>query len=65
MWYGWSFELLIFNPSLLCLTSNIKIVKGYIRKGKILQGMQDAGKAMTAYEKALEIDSNNAGKFKF
>ena len=35
-------------------------VKGWIRKGKILQGMQDPGKAMTAYEKALEIDSNNA-----
>ena len=36
------------------------LVKGWIRKGKILQGMQDPSKAMTAYQKALEIDPNNA-----
>jgi len=43
-----------------CVELDPKFIKGWIRKGKILQGMQDAGKAMTAYEKALEIDSNNA-----
>lgn len=35
-------------------------VKGWIRKGKILQGMQDAGKAMSAYQNALELDPSNA-----
>lgn len=36
------------------------VVKGWIRKGKILQGMQQSSKALTAYQKALEIDSSNA-----
>jgi len=35
------------------------IVKGWIRKGKILQGMQQSSKALSAYQKALEIDSSN------
>jgi len=35
------------------------LVKGWIRKGKILQGMQQSSKALTAYQKALEIDSSN------
>jgi len=43
-----------------CVELDPKFIKGWIRKGKILQGMQDAGKAMTAYEKALEVDPNNA-----
>ena len=34
------------------------IVKGWIRKGKILQGMQQYSKACTAFQKALELDSN-------
>ena len=33
-------------------------VKGWIRKGKILQGMQQYSKASTAYQKALELDPN-------
>lgn len=33
-------------------------VKGWIRKGKILQGMQQYSRATTAYQKALELDSN-------
>lgn len=36
------------------------VVKGWLRKGKILQGMQDPSRAQTAYEKALEIDPNNS-----
>jgi len=43
-----------------CVELDPKFIKGWIRKGKILQGMQDSSKAMTAYEKALEIDPNNA-----
>jgi len=42
------------------LVSSYYIVKGWIRKGKILQGMQDASKAMSAYQKALEIDPTNS-----
>jgi len=36
------------------------LVKGWVRKGKILQGMQEHSKAVVAYEKALEIDSTNS-----
>lgn len=36
------------------------LVKGWIRKGKILQGMQQSSKAIAAYQKALEMDPNNA-----
>jgi len=43
-----------------CLELDPTFIKGYIRKGKILQGMQDPGKALSAYQKALEIDANNA-----
>jgi len=43
-----------------CVELDPKFIKGWIRKGKILQGMQDASKAMSAYQKALEIDPNNA-----
>jgi len=42
-----------------CLQLDPKFIKAWIRKGKILQGMQDSGKAMTAYQKALEMDPNN------
>ncbi|KAL6260272.1 hypothetical protein P5V15_007804 [Pogonomyrmex californicus] len=37
-----------------------KFIKGWIRKGKILQAMQQQGKALTAYQKALELDSQNS-----
>lgn len=36
-----------------------KFIKGWIRKGKILQAMQQQGKALTAYQKALELDPQN------
>lgn len=44
----------------MCIKLDEKFIKGYIRKGKILQGMQQTSKASTAYQKALEIDPNNA-----
>uniref|UniRef100_A0A1B6DW00 Stress-induced-phosphoprotein 1 n=1 Tax=Clastoptera arizonana TaxID=38151 RepID=A0A1B6DW00_9HEMI len=43
-----------------CVKLDPKFIKGWIRKGKILQGMQQQGKAVAAYQKALEIDSSNA-----
>uniref|UniRef100_A0A0K8TBK0 Stress-induced-phosphoprotein 1 n=1 Tax=Lygus hesperus TaxID=30085 RepID=A0A0K8TBK0_LYGHE len=43
-----------------CLELDPKFIKGWIRKGKILQGMQQPSKAFTAYQKALDIDPTNA-----
>ncbi|XP_017003745.2 stress-induced-phosphoprotein 1 [Drosophila takahashii] len=43
-----------------CIKLDEKFIKGYIRKGKILQGMQQQSKAQAAYQKALELDPNNA-----
>lgn len=43
-----------------CVELDPKFIKGWIRKGKILQGMQQHGKAISAYQKALELDSTNA-----
>ncbi|KAH8334426.1 hypothetical protein KR059_010110 [Drosophila kikkawai] len=43
-----------------CIKLDDKFIKGYIRKGKILQGMQQTSKAQSAYQKALELDPNNA-----
>lgn len=43
-----------------CCKLDDKFIKGWIRKGKILQGMQQSNKALTAYQKALEIDATNA-----
>jgi len=43
-----------------CVELDPKFIKGWIRKGKILQGMQQHSKAMTAYQKALDLDANNA-----
>ncbi|KAH8369013.1 hypothetical protein KR200_002754 [Drosophila serrata] len=43
-----------------CIKLDEKFIKGYIRKGKILQGMQQTSKAQSAYQKALELDPNNA-----
>ncbi|KAI4502027.1 hypothetical protein M0802_002709 [Mischocyttarus mexicanus] len=42
-----------------CVEIDPKFIKGWIRKGKILQGMQQQGKALTAYQKALELDPSN------
>lgn len=41
-----------------CLELEPTFVKGWIRKGKILQGMQQYSRATTAFQKALELDSN-------
>lgn len=43
-----------------CCKLDDKFIKGWIRKGKILQGMQQPAKALSAYQKAMEIDSSNA-----
>lgn len=43
-----------------CLQLDPKFIKGWIRKGKILQGMQQPGKAISAYQRALDIDPTNA-----
>lgn len=43
-----------------CVELDPKFIKGWIRKGKILQGMQQQSKAISAYQKALELDSTNA-----
>ncbi|XP_015608933.1 stress-induced-phosphoprotein 1 [Cephus cinctus] len=43
-----------------CVEIDPKFIKGWIRKGKILQGMQQQGKALSAYQKALELDPSNA-----
>ncbi|KAF4520599.1 hypothetical protein B566_EDAN006010 [Ephemera danica] len=43
-----------------CVTLDPKFIKGWIRKGKILQGMQQSSKAIAAYQKAMEIDPANA-----
>lgn len=44
----------------MCTKLDEKFIKGWIRKGKILQGMQQQSKALTAYQRALEIDPTNA-----
>lgn len=43
-----------------CVEIDPKFIKGWIRKGKILQGMQQQGKAISAYQKALDLDPTNA-----
>lgn len=43
----------------MCTKLDVKFIKGWIRKGKILQGMQQQSKALTAYQRALEIDPTN------
>lgn len=43
-----------------CVKLDPKFIKGWIRMGKILQGMQQASKALTSYQKALELDPQNA-----
>lgn len=43
----------------MCTKLDEKFIKGWVRKGKILQGMQQPSKALTAYQKALEIDPTN------
>jgi tetratricopeptide (TPR) repeat protein len=43
-----------------CVELDPKFIKGWVRKGKIHQGMQQHSKAISAYQKALELDSTNA-----
>jgi len=43
-----------------CLELDPKFIKGWLRKGKILQGMQDPSRAQAAYERALEVDPTNS-----
>lgn len=42
-----------------CLELDEKFLKGWIRKGKILQGMQQPSKAIAAYQSALALDPAN------
>lgn len=44
----------------MCTKLDDKFIKGWIRKGKIFQGMQQQSKALAAYQKALEIDPTNS-----
>jgi len=41
-----------------CIRLDPTFIKGYLRKGGVLQGMKQMSKAATAFQKALEIDSN-------
>lgn len=43
-----------------CVELDPKFVKGWVRKGKILQGMQQHTKALKAYQTAVGLDPNNA-----
>lgn len=59
------FKLVLFRFFKLKISNNVLkcvffVVKGWIRKGKILQGMQQPSKALSAYQKALELDASNA-----
>ncbi|KAK4287764.1 hypothetical protein Pmani_015365 [Petrolisthes manimaculis] len=41
-----------------CIRLEPNFVKGYVRKGKIHQGLKQFSKAQDAYQKAIDIDSN-------
>lgn len=43
-----------------CVELEPKFIKGWIRKGHILQGMQQSSKASAAFQRALELDPNNS-----
>lgn len=44
----------------MCVKLDEKFIKGWVRMGKIQQGMQQQSKALTTYQKALELDPQNA-----
>jgi len=44
----------------MCVKLDEKFIKGWVRMGKILQGMQQQSKALVSYQKALEIDPQHA-----
>lgn len=39
------------------------LVKGYIRKGFALMATKELSKAQSAFQKALELDENNAASY--
>lgn len=43
-----------------CLELDVTFIKGHLRRGKILHALGDHTKAMTSYEKALELDPTNS-----
>ncbi|XP_005093097.1 stress-induced-phosphoprotein 1 [Aplysia californica] len=43
-----------------CIRLDPKFIKGFLRKGSVLLAMREPTKATVVYQKALEIDSNNA-----
>jgi stress-induced-phosphoprotein 1 len=55
-------KLLSFDLAIKDCDKSIEIdptfLKAYLRKGKVLQGMGQQSKAMSVYEKALELDAN-------
>ncbi|XP_041468394.1 stress-induced-phosphoprotein 1-like [Lytechinus variegatus] len=42
-----------------CIRLDPTFIKGYLRKGTILMGLHDYTKASSAFQQALELDSNN------
>uniref|UniRef100_A0A1B6FAU5 Stress-induced-phosphoprotein 1 n=1 Tax=Cuerna arida TaxID=1464854 RepID=A0A1B6FAU5_9HEMI len=42
-----------------CVELDPKFIKGWIRKGNILQGLHKSAQAATAFQKALDIDPDN------
>lgn len=43
-----------------CVELDPKFIKGWIRKGSILQAMHKSAQAIVAFQKALDIDPNNS-----
>lgn len=43
----------------MCIKKDPKFIKGYIRKGAALMAMKEYSKARSAFEAALDIDTNN------
>lgn len=41
-----------------CIRLDPNFIKGYIRKGAILLGLKEPSKALQAYQKAIDLDSN-------
>lgn len=57
-------KLLEFNLGLKdcekCIELDGTFIKGWVRKGRALQGLKQSSKALTAFQKALELDPTNA-----
>merc|ERR1712117_760836 len=52
-----SFDL-VLNDCEAAIGLDATFVKAYLRKAKVLQGMGQSSKAISAYEKVLEMDPN-------